>query len=185
MSAFDLLHFATHARSDESHPERSAILLAPGDATEDGLLQAREIEALDLEGRVVVLSGCQTASGAIQSGEGVLSLSRAFFEAGAHAVIGSRWPLRDADAADLFDAFYRHLGGGATLSAALKATQDEARAAGRPASQWASLVLLGDGDLRPFAGAKADGAGTRLSVFLTFAMTLLIATAVAFGIQRR
>ena len=185
LSAYDLLHFATHARSDESHPERSAILLAPGDAREDGWLQAPEIEALDLEGRIVVLSGCQTASGAIQSGEGVLSLSRAFFEAGAHAVIGSRWPLRDADAADLFDAFYRHLGRGASLSAALKAMQDEARAAGRPASQWASLVLLGDGDLRPFAGAKADVARTRLSMFLTFAMTLLIATAVAFGIQRR
>jgi hypothetical protein len=102
--------------SDESHPERSAILLASGDGREDGLLQAREIEALDLDGRMVVLSACQTAAGAVQSGEGVLSLARAFFEAGAHAVVGSRWPLRDADAAMLFDAFYRHLGEGASLA---------------------------------------------------------------------
>jgi CHAT domain-containing protein len=154
LGAYDILHFAAHAVADEAHPERSAVLLAPGDAVEDGLLQAREIEALDLDGRIVVLSACQTAAGVVMSGEGVLSLARAFFEAGAHAVIGSRWPLRDVDAAALFDTFYRHLGRGASLSQALKASQDEARAAGRPASAWAGLVLLGNGDLRPFAGGR-------------------------------
>ncbi len=101
-------------------------------------------------GRIVVLSACQTAAGAILSGEGVLSLARAFFEAGAHAVIGSRWPLRDADAADLFDTFYRHLAEGATLSEALAATRTAARESGRPSSAWAGLVLLGNGDVRPF-----------------------------------
>ena len=154
LGAYDIVHFAAHAVADEAHPERSAVLLAPGDAVEDGLLQVREIEALDLDGRIVVLSACHTAAGVVLSGEGVLSLARAFFEAGAHAVVGSRWPLRDVDAAALFDTFYRHLGQGASLSQALKATQDEARAAGRPASAWAGLVLLGNGDLRPFAGGR-------------------------------
>jgi hypothetical protein len=154
LGAYDLVHFAAHAVADETHPERSAVLLAPGDAAEDGLLQVREIQALDLEGRIVVLSACHTAAGVVLSGEGVLSLARAFFGAGAHAVIGSRWPLRDADAAALFDTFYRRLGQGASLSQALKATQDEAREAGRSASAWAGLVLLGNGDLRPFAGGR-------------------------------
>jgi CHAT domain-containing protein len=154
LQAYDIVHFAAHAVADETHPERSAVLLAPGDAVEDGLLQVREIEALNLDGRIVVLSACQTAAGVVMSGEGVLSLARAFFEAGAHAVVGSRWPLRDLDAAALFDTFYRHLGQGASLSQALKATQDEARAAGLPASAWAGLVLLGNSDLRPFAGRR-------------------------------
>ena len=74
---YDILHFAAHAIADEGRPERSAVLLAPGGANEDGLLQAREIEGLDLSGRVVVLSACETASGAILNGEGVLSLARA------------------------------------------------------------------------------------------------------------
>jgi DNA-directed RNA polymerase subunit beta' len=52
----------------------------------------------------------------------VTGLARSFFAAGAHAVIGSRWPLRDADAAQLFDSFYRHLTHGASLSEALNAT---------------------------------------------------------------
>jgi CHAT domain-containing protein len=172
--SYDVLHFAAHAVSDESHPERSAVLLAAGDAREDGLLQPREIEALHLDGRIVVLSACQTASGAVQSGEGVLSLARAFFEAGAHAVIGSRWPLRDGDAAVLFDSFYRHLATGASLSEALKITRDEARAAGRPAAAWAGVVLLGNGDLRPFPRTPLPDvqSGAYLLVVLTTAVVL-------------
>ena len=151
---YDILHFAVHAIADEARPERSAVLLAPGAANEDGLLQSREIEGLDLEGRIVVLSACQTAAGAIVSGEGVLSLARAFFGAGAAAVIGTRWPIRDADAASLFDAFYQSLGDGASLSEALKTAKAAAIAANRPAAAWASLVLLGNGDFRPFPGGR-------------------------------
>jgi hypothetical protein len=185
LAAYDMFHFAAHAVADESHPERSAIFLAPGDAAEDGLLQAREIEALDLTGRIVVLSACQTATGAIQSGEGVLSLARAFFEAGAHAVVGSRWPLRDADGAELFDTFYRHLGGGASLAEALKSTQAEARAAGLPASSWAGLVLLGNGDLRPFRNARPPRHGMDASVVtLTTSATLVVACAVVLRRRR-
>jgi hypothetical protein len=184
LSAYDVFHFAAHAVSDESHPERSAVLLAAGDAGEDGLLQAREIEALDLDGRIVVLSACQTTSGAIQSGEGVLSLARAFFEAGAHAVVGSRWPLRDSDAAELFAGFYRRLGRGASLAEALQATQNEARAAGRPASTWAALVLLGNGELRPFAGTRTM-VPSHLTVAITIGFSLLLALGVVRTRRRR
>ena len=184
LRGYDIVHFAAHAVADETHPERSAVLLAPGDAAEDGLLQVREIEALDLDGRIVVLSACHTAAGVVLSGEGVLSLARAFFEAGAHAVIGSRWPLRDVDAAALFDTFYRHLGHGASLSQALKAAQDEARAAGRPASAWAGLVLLGNGDLRPFAGRRPPmDRWTWLAPLLALSVALVVA--IILGRRRR
>jgi CHAT domain-containing protein len=173
---YDILHLAAHAIADETNPERSAILLSAGDTKEDGLLQAREIEGLDLTGRIVVLSACYTASGAVLSGEGVLSLARSFFEAGAHAVIGSRWPLRDADAAQLFDMFDRHLARGASLSEALKATQDDARAGGQPAASWAALVVLGNGDLRPFAGGRP--ARSPLPAMIAIGFTLAIALVV-------
>jgi hypothetical protein len=152
---YEILHFAAHAVADEAHPDRSAVLLAPGADAEDGLLQAREISALRLDGRIVVLSACQTASGAVLSGEGVLSLARAFFEAGARAVIGTRWPVRDEDAASLFEVFYRELGHGASLSEALTRAKIDAMVAGRPPHAWAALVLLGDGAARPFPGGRA------------------------------
>jgi CHAT domain-containing protein len=186
LRTYDILHFAAHAVADQARPERSAVLLAPGGAAEDGLLQAREIVALDIDGSIVVLSACQTAAGAVLSGEGMLSLARAFFEAGAHAVIGTRWPLRDADAAALFDTFYRHLAQGASLSAALKATRDEARAAGRPASAWAGLVLLGNGDLRPFAGRPPPIVRARREVIpIMSALTLTLLVAAGIAIARR
>lgn len=160
LTPYGLLHVAAHALSDEAHPERSAVLLAPGDPREDGLLQAREIQDLDLAGRIVVLSACQTASGAMLQGEGVLSLARAFFEAGARTVIGTRWAIRDADAAMLFDAFYRHLGDGASVSEALSRAKRHALAAGRPASVWAGVELLGDGSVRPFPARDASTSAT-------------------------
>lgn len=178
---YDILHFAVHAVADDASPERSAVLLSPGDKTEDGLLQAREIRDLDLAGRVIVLSACQTASGSVLSGEGVLSLGRAFFQAGARSVIGSRWPLRDDEAARLFDAFYRHVGNGASLSEALQVTKAEAIAERRPAAGWASLVLLGDGQFRPFPGGRQKPPARR--AWPALAAVALVAAA-AFGLSR-
>ncbi len=40
---FGVLHLAAHARADAAFPERSAVFLTPGDASEDGWLQPREI----------------------------------------------------------------------------------------------------------------------------------------------
>ena len=182
---YAVLHLAAHAIADDIRPERSAIVLAPGDLNEDGLLQAREIDALSFDGGIVVLSACHTAGGAVLSGEGVLSLARAFFAAGAHAVVGSRWPLRDRDAAELFEVFYRHLGRGASLSEALQAAQNDARAAGRPASTWAALVLLGNGDLRPFARPPVTESLSHLSVMLTLGFTFLLSVGVVRTRRRR
>lgn len=176
---YDILHFAAHAVADEAHPERSAVLLSPGADGEDGLLQAREIEGLDLQGRIVVLSACETAAGAIQSGEGVLSLARAFFAAGAQAVIGTNWPIRDEDAALLFDAFYSKLAGGASLSEALAHAKVEAMSNGRPAATWASLVLLGDGAYRPFPGGRRQPPRPIWPVAAAVALSLAALIAVA------
>ena len=58
-------------------------------------------------------------------------------------------------AANLFDAFYRHLGQGESIGQALRAAQDERIRAGAPPAAWAGLVVLGDGDFVPLPGGKA------------------------------
>ena len=173
---YALLHLAAHAVSDEVRPERSAVILAAGGDGEDGLLQAREIQHLDLRGRIVILSACETASGAVLNGEGVLSLARAFFQAGARAVVGTRWRIRDEDAAELFDAFYARLAAGASLSAALARTKQDAIARGRPAAVWGSLILLGDGAATPFASTATGSPIDRgLLMWAFLAVALLCA----------
>jgi CHAT domain-containing protein/tetratricopeptide (TPR) repeat protein len=153
---FGILHFATHAVLDEQNPERSGVLLTPAPASEDGLLQIREIVPLHLEGRIVVLSSCRSASGAVLRGEGVMGIARAFFQAGAHTVVASLWPLRDDDGAALFERFYRHLAQGKSVAAALRSAQLDRIADGAPGYAWAGLVVLGEGDLVPMPGGRPD-----------------------------
>jgi CHAT domain-containing protein len=154
LNRYGLLHLAAHAVVDYDRPERSAIILAPGAAEEDGFLQAREIAGLDLDGKVVILSACRSASGEVISGEGVLGLGRAFFVAGARAVIGNLWPMRDEDAEAFVRGLSRGIARGDTLAAAMQSARQRRIAAGAPAAAWAGVVLLGDGDLVPIPGGR-------------------------------
>jgi hypothetical protein len=193
--------------TDEAHPERSAVVLAPappgktaeasrststevlpepGRTGEDGLLRAGEIAALDLRGKLVVLSSCRSASGTVLRGEGVMSLGRAFFQAGARTVVASLWPVRDDEAAALFADFYRHLARGETVAAALQAAQADRIAAGAPASAWAAFAVLGDGDLAPVTPATPPDPEVRLALLAAGAVvaSLLLALA-AVALRRR
>ncbi|RKG63663.1 CHAT domain-containing protein, partial [Corallococcus sp. CA054B] len=154
--AVRILHMAAHAVVDVESPERSALVLAPGAAGEDGLLQPREIAELRLRDALVVLSSCRGASGAQLAGEGVLSLARAFFESGARAVVASLWPMRDAEAAELLERYYRHLAEGKGAASALREAQREAWEDGEPAAMWAGLGVMGDAALVPVRPAAGD-----------------------------
>jgi CHAT domain-containing protein len=147
-SRFGVLHFAAHAVADAARPEDSAVLLAADAPGEDGNLHVAEIAPLHLSGKLVVLSACRTAAGALVGGEGVMSLGRAFFEAGAAAVVGSLWPVRDDEADAFFAVFYDHLTAGESAATALQAAQQDRIRAGAPAQAWAGFVVLGDGDWR-------------------------------------
>jgi hypothetical protein len=157
LGAFGVVHLAAHARADTTFPERSAVFLAPGDQGEDGWLQPREIAELDFRGRLIVLSACDSAEGSLLSGEGPLSLARAFFAAGARGVVATRWPLRDDDAAFMMERFYEALGEGQSVAAALRRARHDAIAADLPAAAWAGVAALGDGLHRPVAPRAVRG----------------------------
>ncbi len=142
-----VLHIAAHAVVDGRRPERSAIVLAPGHG-HDGLLQARDIAGFDLDGSLVVLSACRSLDGEIVDGDGVIGLGRAFLEAGARAVVGAMRPLDDRRTPELMKEFYRGLGDGATVARALAEAQQRLASRGRPASEWAPVLLVGDGAMR-------------------------------------
>jgi CHAT domain-containing protein len=175
------LHFATHAIADDTEPNRSALVLAAGDASEDGLLQPREIAALDLGGKVVLLSACRTASGELLQGENALGLVRSFFHAGARAVLASPWPLVDSEARALIDELSSRLRRGQTLDAALAGAKRARRLAGDPTMAWAGLQLYGEGS-SALAEPPSD---PRVALFLVAASIVTVLTGVLATLARR
>lgn len=163
---FGVLHFATHARIDAARPDRSALVLAPGGPEEDGLLQLREVAALDLTGAAVVLAACRSSAGTLLQGEGLLGLTRAFFLARADAVVGSLWPLRDDESALLFAAFYERLAEGASVAEALRGASQQRFLAGAPAAAWSGVLVLGHGGRAPVVAARARPRPVRLLALL-------------------
>jgi CHAT domain-containing protein len=180
-----VLHLAAHARADEAFPERSAVFLAPGPTPEDGRLEPREIAALQLHGRLVVLSACESASGSIMSGEGPLSLARAFFAGGAGAVVATRWPMRDDDAAFIMARFYEALVAGEGAAGALRRARHDAAAHGLPAAAWAGLVLLGEGRRPVLADMPPPPIVPAAALLVTALMAIAASGAVAIVRRRR
>jgi CHAT domain-containing protein len=155
-----VLHFATHAVASDTQPMDSYLALAVSGAPgSDGRLTAEEVYGLSIEADLVVLSGCRTASGEV-TGDGVIGLSRAFFAAGAPAIIASLWDLPDVAGREILPGFYQAWNRGGDKAAALREAQLHLLArlkTGRftvetPAGPiavpphpaiWAGLVLIG------------------------------------------
>jgi len=75
---------------------------------EDGLLTGLEASLLNLQGtELVILSACDTGSGEVKIGEGVMSLRRAFRIAGAESVLASHWKVSDKATSQLMTEFMR------------------------------------------------------------------------------
>jgi CHAT domain-containing protein len=147
LARFRILHLATHGMNDPQVPARSGLVLAPGGADEDGLLQGIEIVNLDLDADLVVLSACGSGLGRLVKGEGLVGVTRAFFYAGARRLVVSLWDVDDQSTATLMESFYRKLQGGRAPAWALRDAKREISRSDRPAHRfpyyWASFVMVG------------------------------------------
>src|SRR5213078_227885 len=104
-----VLHFATHATLNNAAPMYSRLLLSPGNAGEDGLLEAWELLQLDLKADLAVLSACETARGRFGAVEGLIGLTWALFVAGVPSTVVSQWQVESAGTRDLMLQFHRGL----------------------------------------------------------------------------
>lgn len=114
LSEFKFLHFATHGAINESEPTQSGLILSKKIQMEnlfgeDGYLNANEIARLQLNADMVVLSSCNTATGKVLSGEGLLGLQRSFLTAGASSVVASLWSIYDRSTPVFMSHFYHYL----------------------------------------------------------------------------
>lgn len=157
---YDIIHLAMHTFLNDVNPMNSAMIFMQDqdDKQEDGLLYTYEVYGLPLKARMVVLSSCNTGSGKLSEGEGILSLARGFLYSGSQSVVMSMWEIDDKSGTDIIKSFYDNLKKGKSKSSALK----HARSAYlKNASQlkshpyfWSSMVVYGENSSLFFSAGK-------------------------------
>ncbi len=115
---YGILHLAMHGLLNDQDPMFSKLLFIQNDTLEGGFLNAAEI--YDLNAQLAVISACNTASGKINRGEGIMSLSRAFMYAGCPSIVASLWKAPDAATSKIMVHFYENLNKGLTKSEAIR-----------------------------------------------------------------
>lgn len=112
---------------------------------ENGVLTAREISLLDLQGAdLVVLSACQTGVGEVRD-DGVFGLQRGFKKAGASTLLMSLWSVNDAATMTMMNNFYSALMEGRGKYEAFRHALQQVRAQGfDDPYYWASFIMLDD-----------------------------------------
>lgn len=98
LADYRIVYFATHglvAGEIKGLAEPALALTLPAKPTDDddGLLKASEVAQLKLNADWVVLSACNTIAGDRPGAEALSGLARAFFYAGARALLVSHWAV--------------------------------------------------------------------------------------------
>ncbi len=155
---YRVVAFATHGLMAGEFAElgEPALVLTPprqGSREDDGLLTASEIATLKLDADWVLLSACNTAAADGTPGaEGLSGLARAFFYAGARALLVSHWAVLSDATVKLTTAIFERLAANPTLGRAeahrqamLALMRDpQARHYAHPMF-WAPFVVVGEG----------------------------------------
>ncbi|MFA5328249.1 MAG: CHAT domain-containing tetratricopeptide repeat protein [Prolixibacteraceae bacterium] len=119
---FDILHLAMHTIMNDSLPMFSKLVFSkPNDKSDDdGYLNTYEIYNMKLNARLAVLSACETGTGKLQKGEGVMSMARGFIYAGCPSIIMTLWQVEDKSGVKIMDDFYHFLSNGKRKDVALR-----------------------------------------------------------------
>jgi CHAT domain-containing protein len=148
ISGYKYVHVATHGVIIEESPKLSHLAFSQpqnAGAAEDGYLHAAETYNLDLGADLLVLSSCESGTGKLAKGEGLLALTRGFLYSGARNIIASLWKVYDQHTSQLMVEIYRQIAAGKSYSAALREAKLKMIANPETAGpqSWASFVLIG------------------------------------------
>jgi CHAT domain-containing protein len=150
---FPIVHLATHAVANDADPLGSYIEFygLKSDADTIHRLYEQEIYNLDMkQARLLILSACETGSGSLVNGEGIISLSRAFSYAGCKSVVTSLWKADDISTAFIVKRLHHYLQKGLAKDEALQKAKidylnnNDIDERFKTPAWWAHLVLIGD-----------------------------------------
>jgi CHAT domain-containing protein/tetratricopeptide (TPR) repeat protein len=169
---YAILHLALHGKADAQDIYNCYLQF------QDHKLFAHELYNLRLQADLTVLSACETGYGKSFQAEGVYSVARGFFHAGARNVVMSLWRIDDGTTASLMQKFYAGLGQetiGTALALAQREYLQEADQYTAHPAYWAGMVSWGNthritpGEDDPFLYRVVSG-----MIFLVVTGTLLL-----------
>ncbi|TMM58756.1 CHAT domain-containing protein [Maribacter algarum] len=146
----NIIHLATHATANDEYPDYSYLAFSANkDSTRSNILYIKDLYNMSLNADMVTLSACQTGIGKLQKGQGMMSLSKGFYYAGAKSLVNTLWKINDKSTVKLMEYFYEGLSKGHSKSEALRkaklkyleTTEDEFL---KHPYYWAAFVVSGD-----------------------------------------
>jgi tetratricopeptide (TPR) repeat protein/CHAT domain-containing protein len=196
LSSYRIIHFATHgalAGEVSGNSEPGLLLTPPDKATEgdDGYLSASEITALKLDADWVILSACNTAAARAEGAEALSGLARAFFYAGARALLVSHWAVYSDATVKLITgavgrmAANKAVGRAEALRQSMLALIDNGKANETHPSYWAPFVVVGEGRVDSSAALSSSAAHDLFSVQVASDRSRAQALEVFAKLQRR
>lgn len=168
---YRILLLSMHGKASSTVGDMSYVAFSTGaHTTENPFLYARDLYARPIPAELVVLSACETSVGSYRFGQGVISLAKGFFQAGARSVAATLWSVDDAKNAELMRLFFHEIKNGLPKDEALQRAKlaylalhpnDEANPV-----YWAAVTVYGD--MRP-----VDLAGGWWGLLLLAALVLV------------
>jgi len=142
---YNILHLAMHGIVNDTIPLSSYLAFSPGGQYK---LYAYDLYNMKINSDLSILHACNTGSGELQKGEGVMSLSRAFTYAGCPSLVMSLWQIPEETTSGITQSFIKHLQNGemkdiALQKAKLAYLENANKTFGSPAF-WAGLVATGN-----------------------------------------
>ena len=147
---YSILHFATHAKADNTDGDYSFLAFSEVfDTLENELLYVKDIYNLQLQSEMITLSACQTGIGENRKGEGIISLSRSFSFAGTGNINTSLWNVSDAKTSKLMKFFYQNIADGHTKDQAMRKAKQKFIESYSNNMQvhpffWTAMISIGD-----------------------------------------
>ena len=146
---YNILHLAMHTLVNNEKPMLSKLVFyQDNDSVEDGMLNTYELFSMNLNAGLAVLSACNTGSGKLMKGEGLMNLARGFIYAGVPGIVMTMWAVEDQSSAEIVQKFYKYLEEGMSKDEALRQAKLDLIDQGDPLRShpyyWAAYVTIGD-----------------------------------------
>ena len=115
-------------------------------ATDNCILNMKEVTMMPMNADLVVLSSCESGIGELHKGEGMMAVNRGFLASGAKNVVSTLFKVNDLASSELTQLLFRYILEGENYATALqKAKLDLLSGKGMSPKSWSGFVLFGVG----------------------------------------